>query len=238
MRKLKFLLGACIFLLAIQGLAAAGPLEITLRIGDESVAKHMQEVSPGVWNYRGSLTSKEGSQASLSITVDTDPSIFFGLTATNFSDEIKQFGFVVPPSAINLTGPTIIKASIAGGITDNNNNGVTIEPVILDKIQWNITDLGKPKQYQWGVGPKDTQGPQPGFGSFSYVGEVLAATAGPLSPVTFGETVAFFLSPGDTAALVGKCSVNAVSVIPLPGAIWLMGSGLLGLLGWRRLKRN
>jgi len=29
----------------------------------------------------------------------------------------------------------------------------------------------------------------------------------------------------------------SVSAIPVPGAIWLMGSGLLGLLGWRRRGR-
>jgi hypothetical protein len=27
---------------------------------------------------------------------------------------------------------------------------------------------------------------------------------------------------------------NAATVIPLPGAVWLLGSGLLGLVGWRR----
>ena len=26
--------------------------------------------------------------------------------------------------------------------------------------------------------------------------------------------------------------------VPLPGAVWLLGSGLLGLAGWRRLKKS
>jgi hypothetical protein len=28
------------------------------------------------------------------------------------------------------------------------------------------------------------------------------------------------------------------AVVPLPGAVWLLGPGLLGLVGWRRFKRN
>ena len=31
---------------------------------------------------------------------------------------------------------------------------------------------------------------------------------------------------------------HAVPIVPIPGAVWLLGSGLLGLGGWRRFKKN
>jgi hypothetical protein len=31
---------------------------------------------------------------------------------------------------------------------------------------------------------------------------------------------------------------GALNSVPVPGAIWLLGSGLVGLLGWRRLKKG
>jgi hypothetical protein len=31
---------------------------------------------------------------------------------------------------------------------------------------------------------------------------------------------------------------NAVSSVPIPGAVWLLGSGLLGLAGWRRFRKG
>ena len=31
---------------------------------------------------------------------------------------------------------------------------------------------------------------------------------------------------------------QAPNPIPIPGAVWLLGSGLLGLAGWRRFKKN
>ena len=40
------------------------------------------------------------------------------------------------------------------------------------------------------------------------------------------------LSPGGTSAWVGT-----VAAVPLPGAVWLFGSGLAGLIGFARTKR-
>jgi len=33
-------------------------------------------------------------------------------------------------------------------------------------------------------------------------------------------------------------SIASFEVVPLPGAVWLLGSGLLGLVGWRRFKQS
>jgi hypothetical protein len=136
-----------------------------------------------------------------------------------------------------IPGNSTITASIAGGITDNNNDGVTIAPFGLPYIQTNVTDAATANQFMWGVGPADTKGPQTGFGAFSYVGEIMAPTNGPTSPVMFGEIVQFTLTPGDTASLTGYCSINPYHT-PIPGSLLLLGSSLLGLVGWRRFRKS
>jgi hypothetical protein len=50
----------------------------------------------------------------------------------------------------------------------------------------------------------------------------------------FGDTLSNYVS-GDSGYVVGNAGVSAV---PIPGALWLLGSGLIGLVGVRRKKSN
>jgi hypothetical protein len=40
-----------------------------------------------------------------------------------------------------------------------------------------------------------------------------------------------------TDSRYGVIEVPLSHVVPLPGAVWLLGSGLMGLVGWRRLRK-
>jgi hypothetical protein len=56
-----------------------------------------------------------------------------------------------------------------------------------------------------------------------YIGEIYANPAGDVYPYSF---------------LNGTWYFNDVSAIPLPGAVWLLGSGLVGLIGYRRFRKK
>ncbi len=241
MRQIKLLAVIGVFLLSLPGLAAAAP-GFTTMIGEDAWNNELTEVRSGIYSYTGSFSSTAGSITGFHLTVDADPWIAFGMTATNFASVPLQFGFVfLPGTVLNppLTGNTVIDASIAGGLTDNNGDGVSIAPLLpFDKIQINVTDAGTAKQFIWGVGPADNKGGP--AGAYEYVGETMATAAGPFAPVMFGEVVQFTLSPHDTASLTGYCAINDEIqrrvVAPIPGSLLLLGSGVLGLggVGWRK----
>lgn len=241
MRQIKLLAVIGLMIFTFPGLAAAAP-GFTTMIGEDAWNTELTEVSSGIYSYAGSFSSAAGSIKGFHLTVDADPWIAFGMTATNFSNVPQQFGFVFLPGVVlspPLTGNTVIDASIAGGLTDNNGDGVRIAPVLpFDKIQVNVTDAVTAKQFIWGVGPADSKGGP--AGAYEYVGETMATAAGPLAPVMFGEMVQFTLSPHDTASLTGYCAINDEIqrrvAAPIPGSLLLLGSGILGLVGvgWRR----
>ena len=69
------------------------------------------------------------------------------------------------------------------------------------------------------------------------------------TPDTEGAAVSLLLMCPDPISVdfVGKDSTGSIyrpylevttSPVPLPGAAWLLGSGLLGLAGWRRLRKG
>ncbi|MFA5110448.1 MAG: VPLPA-CTERM sorting domain-containing protein [Desulfobaccales bacterium] len=55
------------------------------------------------------------------------------------------------------------------------------------------------------------------------------------APVTASYFQAGFTQLTTSGARI--CELDAV-VVPLPGAVWLLGSGLMGWAGWRRFRKN
>ncbi|MCK5872253.1 MAG: hypothetical protein KAG26_05460, partial [Methylococcales bacterium] len=53
----------------------------------------------------------------------------------------------------------------------------------------------------------------------------------------FSAGITFLTSPGDLSGGY-RLNVNGVHTTPLPAAVWLFGSGLMGLVGMKKKKAN
>jgi len=129
--------------------------------------------------------------------------------------------------------PTIVNASLVGGLTDFTGNGVSIAPFLTAGI---LDNMVVPPGFAWGTGPAAAFGPGAPGAFYVYGPSVLPPAAGPpVGAALFSETISFLLSGNsDAAALTGFCAIN---VIPVPPTLLLMGTGLLGLVGWRRWRK-
>jgi hypothetical protein len=52
--------------------------------------------------------------------------------------------------------------------------------------------------------------------------------------VDFGDAKYYYSDLSDTGQLINGTGLDLGSPVPIPGAVWLFGSGMLGLLGYRK----
>ena len=141
-------------------------------------------------------------------------------------------GFYGPDSS----NPTLLPTSYTTSFTTPNNfvfTGMTyaaqankLSALDGDAVNFNIQGIGNISTTDALVGPVS--------GSLSYINNILKYTG----------TIAFInqcdwhqndiTKQMATLVLTG----NTISPVPLPGAIWLLGSGIVGLVGYRRRIRN
>ncbi|MFA4904519.1 MAG: hypothetical protein WC600_17430 [Desulfobaccales bacterium] len=216
----------------------AGPI-VTLTVGTETLEAPMILGEKGWLLPTVNFTTAAGSLA-LNMATDispVDPIIAWGLTATNFAAVPVAFGFgVVIPIALPVGSPTVIDASVVGGMTDLLGDGVSVTPTsITGFLQDNtLASAG----FTWSAGPAVAFGAGLPGALYPYGPFAFGPAAGPLGAGAdfLIDGVGFLLSPsGDIASLTGFCSIVP---IPVPPSACLFGTGLLGLLGfgWRRMK--
>jgi hypothetical protein len=170
--------------------------------------------------------------------VGADPIIAWGLTATNLAAVPLAFGFaVVVPIALPPGVPTVIAASVVGGMTDLTGDGVAITPLNVPSGLLQDNTLAS-AAFTWSVGTAVAFGAGTPGALYPYGPFAFGPAAGPLGAGAdlLADSILFSLSPfGDIASLTGFCSIDPV---PVPPSACLFGTGLLGLLGlgWRRMK--
>jgi hypothetical protein len=235
MRKLQIIFLTLVLVLGFQAAAQAiivnDDSQAGVKIGDTYIPLSLTKGEKGYYFPEQTFQTAEGS-FTLSVNTDIDPFILMAIGAVNFTPGPLAFVFGVAVPIAMPALPTTINASLVGGITDGDGvGGVTITPLLNPTILWN-TALGA----AWGAGPAGAGGPGPAGFPYVYGPAVFGPAAGPFGGAgLFTESISFTLSGGDSTGLTGFCSINPV---PVPPTLVLMGSALLGLVGWRRFRKN
>jgi hypothetical protein len=179
---------------------------------------------------------------SWNLQFDPDPFITGSVTLTNLTAVTQNFNlsFSLPVTPA-IPGPSLYKGSITATVTDRNNSGsALIDDYTGNGIYAGLIDgtsilplfAVSPLQCGPGAGCSATGSDySAGFGSF--IG------GGPAVNSSIGTTLKFSLSAGDRVTFNTLFEVVALDAnpVPVPAAVWLLGSAMIGLVGISRRRR-
>ena len=240
---LASVLGALMILSASWASAAVAPPlpGMTLQIGSESF-----QVGESLWNYDATLdtfsltgpfmaTAIDGSTFTInSAEAIPDPLLFFAGSATNNTNAPLSYSIAFnSPLLPNLLGPVDSHAELGLSLTDGLNDGATVQPTLPGGKMLNSFDLysnGTPISKNVNIGDLFSIVSGTGTTTFSADSSLVCGQA----CVTMSAIMSFTLTGQDAVGFSGK--VVQVAPVPLPGAVLLFGSGLLGLAGALRKK--
>ena len=170
--------------------------------------------------------------AGWSLSMDSDPFVTNNFTITNTSGSTQTYTL---GTTIGVS-PTIpigaMQGSIGFTLTDNNSNGATLATSGVSIYQGTID--GNVARTLWNSSTTFTA-PFGSTASSTYFGFPTRETAPESVDSNIGVLIKFSLTAGDSVAFTSNFDVVPV---PVPAAIWLFGSGLLGLFGVSRRKRS
>jgi len=195
---------------------------------DSAMSNVMPTSDPNVFTAMGTHTSTDVWQYDWNLMVDPDPVIGGTFSITNMSSMTQTFSllFNLPVSPTFTDGYK--SGSIGTTLTDSDGNG----NAELSNMTWdglidgaNAMNLLSGGTLCFGGGCSATIFPV-SDGPLFHSGDV---------NTSIGIAMSFDLTAGDTADFTTSFEVNPV---PVPAAIWLFGSGLLGLIGMARRKKS
>lgn len=205
---------------------------MTVTIGGESIS-----LAPS-WNFdavqdrfslAGPLTATAGNGSTFTINsaeAVPDPLLLFSASATNTTGIPLAYSFAFnTPLVPNLLGPVSSHAELGVTLTDGLNNGATVQPALPGGKMLTSFDLyagGTPISKNVDIGTLFSIAS--GIGGTAFLADNSLVCGSPC--VTMSAILSFTLTPEDAVGFSGKVVQNAV---PIPGAMWLFGTGLLGL---------
>jgi hypothetical protein len=167
-----------------------------------------------------------------SLSMDSDPFVTnnFTITNTSVSTQTYTLGTTIGISPAIPNGA--MQGSIGFTLTDNNANGATLvtsgTSIYKGMIDGNVA------RTLWDPSTSFTI-PFASTSSSTYFGFPTRETAPESVDTTIGILITFSLTSGDSVAFTSNFDVQPAPV-PVPAAVWLFGSGLLGLFGVSRRK--
>lgn len=184
----------------------------------------------GTFTYEGVNGNQAVWAFEWNILVNPDPLISAMFAITNNTASTQHFDILFTLPVGSPFGPPAVKSgSLAAGFQDLNNSG----SVTLSNIDWDGRIDGSDAMSLFS-------------GDFSCggagcSGNIFPVSNGPLPSSgvnsSIGIHLAFDLTAGDKATFNTFFEVEPV-VVPIPAAVWLFGSGLLGLAALARRRRS
>ena len=167
---------------------------------------------------------------------DADPIVTNNLVLTNMMATNQTFVITqligISPA---ITPNSLTSGSIAGSITDLNNNGATLTTTNLTAMYTSMID-GSPFTTLLND-PFNVTAVAGGSQAFPLTGANFGLPGpsfpGPAANSTIGIQLSFTLTPGDSVSFTSN-----FHVVPIPAAVWLFGSGLLGLFVVGRKRKS
>ena len=169
---------------------------------------------------------------SWSLSMDSDPFVTNNFTITNTTGSIQTYtlGTTIGISPVIPIGA--MRGSIGFSLTDNNGDGATLATSGASIYQGMID--GNIARTLWDPLASFTT-PFGSTSSSTFFGFPTREAAPESVDTTIGILITFSLTSGDSASFTSNFDVVPV---PVPAAIWMFGSGLLGLFGVSRRKRR
>lgn len=198
------------------------------------------------------LDASNEIEIDLSMFLDPDPEILWGITLTNYSSSrVKARSRMFTDELIPPIGDqSMVRSQIesSSSVTDGDGDGVTISPYGQDYFAVSeLLDIGAiATNMGVDIGTEFTR-----TGSGMIPPEVVDWKLSPQDVLGEGETwhsmrtyVSYTITPRDIAHLVGRTEIQPIapeSHTPEPSTLILFGVGILGMIafyGWRKGRRQ
>lgn len=197
------------------------------------------------WKNGGASGPAWGSAAEFNIndlTFDVDPSLSFDFTLTNNTAFNQIYSvYYNTPLLPNLTGTVNSSASLTAVLTDvGGAAGARIAPANGNgniMRSWDLTVNQNQISKNVDVGSAFTIAGGSASTTWSAINTLECGT-GEFACETMSTILTLTLSKGDSVRLYGGLVQEMAEPVPVPASVWLLGSAMAALMGWRRKSRK